>query len=174
MSDHQYVTLPALDVRDWRGWLCKVCLRMPLESVPPWSWFGCAYCRNVDAWAARAFGGRRLLPLGQHSIMNGGSIPLSMPEGPGRRAKARGLMAIGEGWRQLSEWREMEAARLVDELRGRIGDLPDSVPVDQWQEWFPPGLPASADAFARLVKQQRPGLAEIDPRVVDVDWLARN
>lgn len=29
-----------------------------------------------------------------------------------------------------------------------------------------------ADAFARLVTQQRPGLAEIDPRVIDVAWLA--
>lgn len=96
----RHLTLPALEFRDWRGWMCKICLRMSLESVPPWSWFGCMYCRNVDAWAARAFGGRRLLPLGQHSIMNGRSIPLSMPDGPGRRAKARGLMAIGEGWRQ--------------------------------------------------------------------------
>ena len=104
--------------------------------------------------------------------MNGGSIPLSMPDGPGRKAKVNELVAIGRAWGDLNDWRTQEAARLVADLRGRIDGLPDSVTIDKWHEWFPPGLPASADAFARLIAQQRPWLADVEPRVVDVEWLA--
>ncbi|MHB1165310.1 MAG: hypothetical protein ACYC90_04420 [Candidatus Nanopelagicales bacterium] len=28
------VTLPAVGLRGWDGWLCEVCLRMPLEGIP--------------------------------------------------------------------------------------------------------------------------------------------
>ncbi len=47
---------------------------LPARAVAerqPWSWLGCETCRVVDARAASLFGGRRILPLGQHSIMNG-------------------------------------------------------------------------------------------------------
>jgi hypothetical protein len=166
------VVLPGLSLRGWSGWLCHVCRRVPLASQPPWSWFGCPFCRQVDARAASALGGRRLLPLGQHSIMNGASIPLSMLAGPGRDATIDQLVSIGLGWKQLGEWCDAEGARLVREAGQRERTLPDAVPVPQWQEWFPPGLAASADAFARLIAEQQPWLIDIEPRLGDVEWLA--
>jgi len=167
------VVLPELTIVGWSGWLCKVCRRVPLRNSAPWSWFGCGSCRAVDARAAAALGGKRLLPLGQHSIMNGVGIRLSTPDGPGRSAKFEQLVSIGQGWQELDQWRDAETARLVAELRDRIAELPESVPVPQWQEWFPASRQASADAYLRLLQAQQPWLLDIEPRLGDVTFLAK-
>lgn len=166
------VVLPELTMVGWSGWLCWVCRRVPLRNAQPWSWYGCGSCRAVDAGAAAALGGRRLLPLGQHSIMNGVSIRLSTPKGPGLDAKFDQLVSIGQGWQELREWSDAETVRLVDHLGDRVGDLPESVSLPRWQEWFPPSRQASADAFLRLLKTQRPWLLDLGPRLGDVVWLA--
>ena len=165
------VLLPDLGMAGWSGWLCHVCRRAPLRNSAPWSWFGCSPCRDVDAWAARALGGQRILPLGQHSIMNGVGIELSTPDGPGRDATIDQLVAVGQGWRQLDEWCTAESERLVAEVRERCGDVPGSVSLPQWQQWFPPSQAASADAFSRLLRTQQAWLIDVDPRLGDVAWL---
>jgi hypothetical protein len=165
------VVLPDLAIQGWSGWLCKVCRRVPLPNRQPWSWFGCETCRVVDARAASLFGGRRILPLGQHSIMNGIGIRLSTPEGPGLSAKFEQFVALGRGWNDLYDWAAVEGERLVASLPESSTDKRESVPLNLWQEWFPPGRVASADAFVRLIAEQQPWLVEMEPLVIDVDWL---
>ncbi|MEI6363537.1 MAG: hypothetical protein WCP95_15550 [Actinomycetes bacterium] len=160
-----------LAIQGWPGWLCKVCRRVPLRSQPPWSWFGCETCRVVDARAASLFGGRRILPLGQHSIMNGTSIRLSTPEGPGLEAKFEQFVALGHGWQDLSRWAAVEGDRLAAAVPEADWRGSESVPIATWQEWFPASRVASADAFARLIAEQQPWLVEMEPRVGDADWL---
>jgi hypothetical protein len=160
-----------LTIRGWSGWLCKVCRRVPLRSQPPWSWFGCETCRAVDARAASLFGGRRILPLGQHSIMNGASIRLTTPNGPGLDAKFEQFVALGRGWEDLSRWAALEGDRLASTVSEANWSSFESVPLATWQMWFPASPAASADAFVRLIAEQQPWLLEIEPRVGDVDWL---
>jgi hypothetical protein len=168
---HAEVRLPDLSMIGWSGWLCRVCRRAALRNSAPWSWYGCGSCRMVDARAAAALGGQRLLPLGQHSIMNGASIRMSMLEGPGRDAKVDQLDAISEGWRQLDEWCVKESERLVAEVLDRFGRVPESVPYPQWQEWFPSSRTTSADALSRLLREHQPSLIDVEPRLGDLAWL---
>jgi len=166
------VLLPGLGLRGWSGWLCKVCRRVPLPNRKPWSWFGCEPCRAVDRRAAALLGGERILPLGQHSIMNGIGIPLSTPEGPGLAARFEQFAALGRGWQGLDAWAEFEGDRMAAMIPEADG-LPDGeVPLPRWQEWFPPGRDASVDTFIRLIALQQPWLIEMEPRIGDAGWLA--
>jgi len=165
------VVRPDLAIQGWSGWLCKVCRRVPLPNRQPWSWFGCETCRVVDARAASLFGGRRILPLGQHSIMNGAGIRLSTPEGPGLDAKFEQFVALGHGWEDLSRWAAVEGDRLAATVPVEDWGPSESVPLATWRECFPSGRAASACAFTRLIAEQQPWLVEMDPRVGDVDWL---
>jgi hypothetical protein len=165
------VVLPDLAIRGWSGWLCKVCRRVPLPNQQPWSWFGCETCRVVDARAASLFGGRRILPLGQHSIMNGASIRLSTPDGPGLEAKFEQFVALGRGWDDLSRWATLEGDRLAATVLEADWGPSESLPLATWRAWFPAGRVASADAFVRLIAEQQPWLVEMEPLVNDVDWL---
>ncbi len=166
------VVLPELGFRGWSGWLCKVCRRVPLPNQQPWSWYGCQACRAVDQRAAGRFGGKRILPLGQHSIMNGIGIRLATPEGPGLTAKFEQFVALGRGWQDIDAWAEIEGERLVAAAEGFGSRLAESVPLPTWQEWFPPSREASADAFARLIALQQPWLIDLESKVGDVAWLA--
>ena len=165
------VVLPGLALRGWSGWLCKVCRRVALPNRQPWSWFGCETCRAVDRRAATLFGGERILPLGQHSIMNGIGIRMSTPEGPGLTAKFEQFVALGRGWQDIDAWAGLEGERLVAGMPGSRAGGVESVPLPRWQEWFPPSREASADAFARLIALQQPWLIDIETRVNDVAWL---
>jgi len=166
------VMRPDLAIRGWSGWLCKVCRRVPLPNRQPWSWLGCETCRVVDARGASLFGGSRILPLGQHSIMNGAGIRLSTPDGPGLDAKFDQFVALGRGWEDLSRWAALEGLRLAATVSEADWGESASVSLASWREWFPSGPIASADAFTRLIAQQQPWLADMEPRVGDVDWLA--
>ena len=163
---------PRLGLRGWSGWLCKVCRRVPLpnRSRGP----GTAVRPAALSISARpdAFGGKRILPLGQHSIMNGIGIRLATPEGPGLTAKFEQFVALGRGWQDIDAWAEIEGERLVAEAEGSGSRLAESVPLPTWQEWFPPSREASADAFARLIALQQPWLIDMEPKVGDVAWLA--
>ena len=165
------VTLPDLTLQGWSGWLCKVCRRVPLRSQPPWSWFGCEECRAVDRRAASVFGGRRILALGQHSIMNGASIRLPVAEGPALTAKLEQFAMLGSGWKDLSDWAVLEGARLVGDLLAHSEGMSGSVPIEAWLAHVPPGRVASADAYVRLLALQQPWLIEIEPRLGDAGWL---
>ena len=167
-----HVQLPDLRMVGWSGWLCHVCRRVPLPRQAPWSWFGCEACRAVDRRAASLFGGERILPLGQHSMMNGLGIRLSTAAGPGLEAAFEQFAALGRGWDDLSAWAEVEAERLVASVADLGVRTDELVPLPTWQEWFPPGRPASADAFVRLIARQQPWLVDMEPRLGDVAWLA--
>jgi hypothetical protein len=168
------VLLPDLRLQGWSGWLCKVCRRVPLRNQQPWSWFSCETCRAVDRRAAVLFGGRRILPLGQHSIMNGLGIPLSTPEGPGLTARFEQFVALGRGWEDLDAWAALEGERLVSGIPSAGSRTDEAVPLATWQQWFPPSREASIDAFARLIALQQPWLVDVDPRVSDAAWLERS
>jgi hypothetical protein len=104
--------------------------------------------------------------------MNGASIPLSTPEGPGLAAKFEQFAALGRGWRDIDAWAEIEGDRLVAQIPEEVRRPDEQVPLPRWQEWFPPSRAASADAFVRLIGLQQPWLIEMEPRIGNVGWLA--
>lgn len=148
------LTLPDLKLEGCRGWLCTVCVRVALPDRRPWSWFGCETCRQVDARIASRFGARRLLPLGQHSIMNGTGLRLDIDDERVLAATYAEFLELGRGWDELGRWKAQEGARLVAIAQERLGSMPASVALATWQEWFPPGEAASIDAYDRLVAER--------------------
>lgn len=166
------VRLPSLEIVGYRSWLCEVCARELCKDAERWSWLACGRCRAVDAGVAHRLGGKRFLPLGRHSIMNGAGIPLSTPEGPELTAMFERVVAMSDAWDRLHAWRDSEYARLAAEVVVRFDEPPDSVGLAQWQEWFPPGFEGSADAYARMIGLQYPWLVEADPVLGDPQWLA--
>ena len=166
------VVLPGLGLRGWSGWLCKVCRRQPLPNQQPWSWYGCQACRAVDQRAAALFGGKRILPLGQHSIMNGIGIRLSTPRAPAsRRSSSSSSRSVADGRTSTRGPRSRESGSSRPPRGLGIGQA-ESVPLPTWQEWFPPSRQASADAFTRLIALQQPWLIDMESKVADVAWLA--
>ena len=167
-----HVRLPSLEIVGYRSWLCEVCARELCKDAERWSWLACGRCRAVDAGVAHRLGGRRFLPLGRHSIMNGAGIPLPASEGPELTAMFERVVAMSDAWDRLHAWRDSEYARLAAEAIGLFAEPPDSVGLARWQEWFPPGFEGSADAYRRMLTLQDPWLVEADPVLGDPQWLA--
>ena len=96
-----HVRLPSLEIVGYRSWLCEVCARELCKDAERWSWLACGRCRAVDAGVAHRLGGRRFLPLGRHSIMNGAGIPLSASEGPELTAMFERVVAMSDACDRL-------------------------------------------------------------------------
>jgi hypothetical protein len=156
------------------GWLCNICARLPLKDAERWSWLGCRICFAVDARVAERLGGKRFIPLGRHSIMNGAGVRLSTLKGPGLTAQLEGVQVMWASWDLLFEWGAAEVARLVAEAKGRLDEPADAVPFPQWEEWFPAGRGASANAYAAMLALQYPSLIEAYPEFGDAQWLAES
>lgn len=168
-----HVRLPSLEIVGYRSWLCEVCARELCKDAERWSWLACGRCRAVDAGVAHRLGGRRFLPLGRHSIMNGAGIPLSTPEGPELTAMFERVVTMSAAWDLLDQWGEAEFARLAADAVGRLDEPADSVPVPLWREWFPPSREASAAAYGRMLTEQYPDLVHDRPMLGDARALSR-
>jgi hypothetical protein len=166
------VVFPTLDVEGYSGWLCKVCLRSAEPDLQPWSWFGCEHCRAVDGRVAGAFGAKRYLPLGQHSMMNGLFL---RPDGVSD-AKVTAfydqLTAMNRGWASLHAWRTERAAELTWMLQAILGEDLNEIPLSVWTEMMDPGPQASAREYRGLLRDRHPWMLDLDERFDDVDWLA--
>ncbi|MET9300661.1 hypothetical protein ABZX66_15170 [Micromonospora aurantiaca] len=121
--------------------LCVLCVRNTVTTRTRWSWLGCETCRDVSQVVGERYGHRSALPLGRHSIMNGNVVQLAAPT-----AEVVGLlMAATRHWNALRDWREAEFNRLAELPRASGPTLP----LVEWQRWWPPSLGASVDAFDR-------------------------
>jgi hypothetical protein len=145
---------------------------MPLRDSERWSWLGCQICRNVDARVARRLGGKRFVPLGMHSIMNGAGIRLSTPEGPELTTMFERVVAMSASWDLLNQWGDAEFARLAADAASRLDEPAEAVRLTLWREWFPPSREASADAYSRMLGEQFAWVVEADPVLSDARWLA--
>ena len=135
--------------------LCSLCVRSTVISRGRWSWFGCGTCRRVNQTVGSVVGGHRcgVVPLGNHSLMNGVTIrgEGSDPEGGGTEA----LVELVGQWQRLSRWRQAEARRLVGSVAGILADRSE-VPLDEWLTLFPASEGASVDALCRYVGASLP------------------
>lgn len=123
--------------------LCIICFRATAGGVSRWAWLACEDCREVNAKLPRRYGVRSF-PLGRHSIMNGISVRGGAPPEVQKEQIAR-LAAYARGDDRLRTWRREEYRRLA----AAFDPLAD-VPLEEWQERWPPSRAASVDAFARL------------------------
>ncbi|MGV9763576.1 hypothetical protein [Micromonospora tulbaghiae] len=121
--------------------LCVLCVRDTVTTRTRWSWLGCETCRHVSQVVGERYGHRSALPLGRHSIMNGGAIQPAAPT----TEVVGALMAATRQWNALREWREAVFNRLAEPLRA----AGPTVPLAEWQRRWPPSLGASVDAFDR-------------------------
>ena len=129
--------------------LCIVCFRGTAGGVSRWAWLGCEDCRAINTALQQAWG-YRPLALGRHSLMNGvgvrGGAPLEV-----RERQVTRLVAFARGDGRLRDWRRQEYRRLAAEF-----DPLADIPLRVWQEQWPPGRGASADAVARLLDRELP------------------
>ena len=167
-----HIELPSLNLIGRSGWLCHVCLRVPLADRRPWSWFGCERCRAVDVRVASLFGGRRFLPLGQHSMMNGLSIDIHNSTDLQAQAGADQMVAMASAWKALDTWHEHQISIHVEQWHEEHGAGDESVTLTQWQERYPPDTMASAMNYAALLDNHFPWVFEAAPQACDVLWLA--
>jgi plasmid stabilization system protein ParE len=114
-----------------------------------WAWLGCANCRAINDALARAWGFRPLA-LGRHSLMNGIGVRGGAPPEV-RKRQITQLAAFAGGDERLRDWRRQEYRRLAAEF-----DPLADVPLAAWQQEYPPGWRASADAFTRLLGRELP------------------
>jgi hypothetical protein len=77
-------------------------------------------------------------------MMNGSSVRGGAPPELQQRQIAR-LVAFARGDERLRDWRRNEYRRLAADI-----------PLAVWQEHWPPGWRASADAFSRLLGRELP------------------
>jgi hypothetical protein len=128
--------------------LCIVCARGTAGGVSRWSWLGCEDCRAINDALARQWGSRPLA-LGRHSLMNGiGVRGGASPEE--RRAQIRRLTKFAND-RALWDWGQREFRRLAVDF-----DPLADITLAAWQQQWPPGRRASADAFSRLLGRELP------------------
>lgn len=125
--------------------LCIICFRGTAGGVSRFSFLACKDCLTVNEKLGRLPGVPNFA-LGRHSFMNGIMVSYSAPPEVQSRQLAR-LKAFSGGDDRLRSWKLEEYPRLA----GAFDPLAD-VPLQEWQEQWPPGRKASADAFSRLLR----------------------
>jgi hypothetical protein len=129
--------------------LCIVCSRGTAGGSSRWAWLGCHDCRAINDALTRAWGFRPLA-LGRHSLMNGIGVRGGAPPEVQKRQVDQ-LAAFAGNRQQLRDWGRQEYRRLAAEF-----DPLADIPLGDWQEQWPPGRRASADAFSRLLGRELP------------------
>lgn len=124
--------------------LCIICFRATAGGASKFSWEACADCRAVNGKLGR-LPGVRGFALGRHSFMNGIAVRLDAPPEVQSDQLDR-LRAFSMGDDRLRSWEREEYPRLA----GAFDPLAD-IPLQDWQERWPPGREASLDAFSRLL-----------------------
>ncbi len=158
---------------EWDGYdiaalidLCHLCVRDVMGSGSRWTWYACESCRKVNNEIATAIlgeshPGNQILPLGRHSMMNGGAIGLDPPQSddPTERI-VESIMGFFEFSRRLVDWKGEEGQRLVD---ASGFDSVEALPLDRWLDAKPGSPGASADAMSRFIgEEDLPDLRELD------------
>jgi hypothetical protein len=129
--------------------LCIVCFKGTAGGVSRWAWSGCEHCLAINI-ALEEQWGVRPLALGRHSLMNGIGVRGGAPPEIQKRQIAR-LAEFARGDERLRDWRRQEYGRLA----AAFDPLAD-IPLAAWQEQWPAGRRASADAFSRLLGRELP------------------
>jgi len=130
--------------------LCIICFRATAGGRSRWAWLACEDCRAVNT-ALEAAWGFRPFALGRHSLMNGIGVRGGSPPEVQEAQIAR-LVEFAKGDDRLREWKRQEYWQLAS----RFHPLAD-IPLRVWQQEWPPGPSASADAFSRLTGLEIPG-----------------
>ncbi len=140
--EHHPLTWSGADVcREYD--LCIICFRATAGGTSRWSWLACQDCREVNS-RLKLRPDERPFALGRHSLMNGIGIRGDAPPEVADLQLAR-LTQFALGDDRLRAWRREEYARLA----AAFDPLAD-VPIQEWQQRWPPSRTASADAFACL------------------------
>ncbi|OBJ70998.1 hypothetical protein [Mycobacterium sp. 1274756.6] len=129
--------------------LCLICFRGTAGGRSRWAWHGCPDCVDINVALGRAWGVQPFR-LGRHSLMNGVGVRGGAPPAVQAEDTAR-LVEFARGDGRLRDWRRREYRRLA----AQFDPLAD-IPVREWQQVWPPGRAASADAFARLLDRELP------------------
>jgi len=171
MDDNVLVHVPVGNFEGRSGWLCKVCSRGICRDARPWSWFGCEHCLRVDRKVAGLLGARRILPLGQHSIMNNLGLDLSETSETVQSAFCDQLLAMHSGWDALDAWSYAQVTELGLALGVELVDGIGALSLATWRDAYPSTSDASATAYLACLRAQDPWVLDINPRICDVDWL---
>ncbi len=124
--------------------LCIICFRATAGGASKFSWLACEDCRRVNQKLGR-LPGVRSFALGRHSFMNGIAVRFDAPPEVQREQLDR-LKVFSLGDDRLRSWRREEYPRLASAF-----DPLADIPLQEWQERWPPGREASVDALSRML-----------------------
>lgn len=131
--------------RDQPHHLCELCARSWAPMRSRWSWLACQTCRSVNAAIRDAYG--TFLPLGRHSIMNGGAVDLSEPDPHIRARQQAHLDDVVEGMRGLLAWGQLQAREIHESLMPAEYLTASRIPTDVWQAHAQASWQASGNAW---------------------------
>jgi hypothetical protein len=127
--------------------LCRCCAAHVIPCGSKWSVFFCAGCKpQVGAYNGAA--GRKAIPVGRHSMMNGVALnTMSAGRAGARRAFTRGVSGVFDGIDQLERFHRAQVRRIVSSV-----DAPGpTVPAPQYIEHATRSLPSREAVFAALI-----------------------
>ncbi len=164
--------MPGGTFEDGSGWLCKVCSRGTCHDRRPWSRFGCEYGRRADRRVAGLLGARRIIPLGQHSIMNDLGLSLAETSETVQTAFRDQLLALHSGWDALHAWNKARVTELSLALGAELVGGTGTASFMDWHETYPWTPDKSASSYIAYLQAHEAWVLEIDPRTSDIAWLA--
>jgi hypothetical protein len=131
--------------RDQPHHLCELCARSWAPMRSRWSWLACGTCRNVNDAIRDAYGAR--LPLGRHSLMNGGAVDLSEPDPQIRARQQAHLDEVLVGMRGLYAWGLLQAREIHETLMPAVYLTAARIPTEVWQAHAKASWRASCTAW---------------------------
>jgi len=153
---------------DW----CAICASELTRGHPEVrDTFACITCLRIDAALARAHGATLMTPL--DDVWGRGDAVLLHRRGGDASARKR-----LEDHRANQLLRRVREARDHWKPRGVVpavrwpGGSAWFIDRDPWQELYPPGPTASAEAYTRYAAELHPWIADVDPRAMDASELA--
>lgn len=127
--------------------LCRCCASRVIRCGSKWSVFFCDACKpQVVAYNSAA--GWTVIPIGRHSLMNGGALSArSARQNRARRFFAGGLLGVFDGIGRLERFHRTQVMRIVSSI-----DAPgQTVPVDEYIEHATRSVSSGEAVFAALV-----------------------
>jgi hypothetical protein len=105
----------------------------------------CPDCRAVNSEIKDQFAA--CLPLGRHSLMNGGAVDLSEPRKWIRDRQQAHLAEVVDGMRSLADWKRQQADRIHATLMPSRFRAAGRIPTDEWVAHAEPSWDASCRAW---------------------------
>jgi hypothetical protein len=130
--------------------LCALCARGIAGGLSRWSWLVCSECKEIAV--GRTINGSNI-PIGRHSIMNGGLWPLTVESDSEREGQVQEMLKFIDLQNELLIFGKFRAKNLFESDQLLEGER--HISVFQWKHSFPASEELSRAALAAFRKHVR-------------------